>query len=47
VPDVGILSAAKRLEIPSQEEGFDRLFYIGAQDGQFIVEEWQDEVRRP
>lgn len=47
VPDVGILSAAKRLEIPSPEEGFDCLFHVRLQDGQFLVEEWRDDVRRP
>lgn len=39
VPDVGILSTAKRLEIPSPEEGFDCLFYVRLQNGQFLVEE--------
>ena len=47
VPDVAILAAAKRLELPSWEEGFDKLFYVRLADGAFIVEEWQDEVRRP
>lgn len=45
VPDVGILSAAKKLEVPSLDEGFDRLFYVRLTDGGFVVEEWRDENR--
>jgi predicted kinase len=45
VPEKGILSAHRKLEIPSFEEGFDRLFYVEiAEDGQFIVKEWDDEI---
>jgi predicted kinase len=44
VPDVAILSAAKKLELPSWDEGFDQLFYVRLEKGKFIVEEWKDEV---
>jgi hypothetical protein len=44
VPDVGILSAAKRLELPTPGEGFDALRYVRLVDGDFVVEEWRDEV---
>lgn len=44
IPDAGIFSAAKRLELPSLDEGFERLFYVRLRDGQFVVEEWRDEV---
>lgn len=45
VPDVAILGTHKRLEIPALAEGFDRLHYVRInQEGQFEVEEWQDEV---
>ncbi|HUG90014.1 MAG TPA: ATP-binding protein [Planctomycetaceae bacterium] len=44
VPDVAIFSAAKRLELPSPDEGLDQLFYVRLQDGAFIVEDWRDEV---
>lgn len=41
VPDVGILSTAKRLAAPSLEEGFDRLHFVkmSPPDG-FTVSEW-------
>ena len=45
VPDVAIFSAAKRLELPSLDEGFDQLFYVRLSEGGFIVEEWNDEIR--
>ncbi|MEP7338734.1 MAG: AAA family ATPase [Acidobacteriota bacterium] len=45
IPEKGILGAYRKLELPSFDEGFDRLFYVEiAEDGQFIVKEWSDEV---
>lgn len=44
VPDVAILSTAKKLEIPSLDEGFDDLFYVRLTDEGFVVEDWNDEV---
>jgi predicted kinase len=45
VPVKGILSAYGRLEVPALAEGFDELYYVRPLDnGQFAVEEWQDEV---
>ncbi len=41
VPDRAILGTAKRLEIPSLEEGFDSLFYVKITEaGEFLVEPW-------
>ena len=45
IPIKGVLGTAARLEIPGTGEGFDRLWYVRASvDGEFIIEEWQDEV---
>jgi predicted kinase len=44
VPDVAILSSAKRLERPTIEEGFDQLFYVRLAEGAFRVEEWRDDI---
>lgn len=45
IPERGIISAYRKLELPSFDEGFDRLFYVEiAEDGQFDVKEWGDEV---
>jgi predicted kinase len=43
VPLPGLLGTAARLEIPSQDEGFDELFYVKISDKGFVVEEWQDD----
>ena len=44
VPDVAVLSTAKKLELPSRDEGFEQLFYVRLDDRRFVVEEWRDEV---
>jgi predicted kinase len=44
VPDVGLLSTAKKLELPTLEEGFDTLKYVRLTEAGFVVEEWNDEV---
>lgn len=45
IPEKGIIGAYRKLELPSSDEGFDQLFYVEiAEDGQFIVKEWSDEV---
>ena len=45
VPDLGVLGTYKRLQLPRREEGFDALFYVSINEaGEFIVEEWADEV---
>ncbi|MAX35748.1 MAG: kinase [Gimesia sp.] len=44
VPDVAVLSKATKLELPSFDEGFDQLFYVQIKNGEFVVEEWNDEI---
>lgn len=44
VPDVAVLSTAKRLERPAPAEGFDQLWYVRIEDGRFVTEEWTDAV---
>lgn len=44
VPEVAILSTAKKLELPTLDERFDQLFYVRLEDGRSVVEEWRDEV---
>ncbi len=42
VPDLAILGAYKKLELPSYDEGFDTLYYVTVdEENQFIVEDWQ------
>ena len=44
VPEVAILSTAKKLEIPSLSEGFDLLRYVRISGNEFLVEDWNDAV---
>ncbi|MEZ6042629.1 MAG: hypothetical protein R3C20_19200 [Planctomycetaceae bacterium] len=44
VPDVGVLSTARKLELPTSEEGFNTLKYVRLTEDGFVVEEWNDEV---
>jgi len=44
VPDVAILSVAKRLELPSRDEGFDQLWYVRLVAGRFVVEDWRNDL---
>jgi predicted kinase len=44
VPDVAILSSAKKLELPTFDEGFDHLFYVHLTECGFLVEGWRDDV---
>jgi predicted kinase len=45
IPVRGIVATHRKLELPSYDEGFDRLFYVEiGDDGAFVVKEWGDEV---
>lgn len=44
VPDVGIWSTAKKLELPTFDEGFHALNYVRLTDMGFVVEEWKHEI---
>jgi predicted kinase len=44
IPLVGILATAKKLELPSFDEGFESMSYVRLVNDEFIVEEWNNEV---
>jgi predicted kinase len=45
VPDLGLLGTRNRLELPTVDERFDRLYYVKiGSDNVFIVEDWRNEV---
>jgi predicted kinase len=45
IPEKGILSTYKRLQVPDPEEGFDLLYHVHIDEaGRFVVEEWSDEL---
>ncbi len=41
VPDKAIACTSGRLELPSPQEGFDRLYFVRMEQGKFIVEPWK------
>ncbi|GEM45844.1 hypothetical protein DC3_14790 [Deinococcus cellulosilyticus NBRC 106333 = KACC 11606] len=41
VPEVGVRATSSKLQLPSLQEGFDRLFYVQLQAGTFIVSPWE------
>ena len=42
VPDKAIPCTSNRLELPSYQEGFDRLYYVKLKQGRFLIEEWKE-----
>lgn len=44
IPDIGIRGTLSKLEVPSYEEGFDKLFYVAMNYNTFTIEEWHDEI---
>lgn len=45
IPEVAILTAAKTLEPPSYDEGYDQLSVVRIEAGSFVVEEFACEIR--
>ena len=44
VPDVAILSAANRFELPTMDEGFDELQHVRLTDSGCSIGDWKDEI---
>ncbi len=44
VPDKAIACTSNRLELPSYREGFDHLYFVRIERGEFVVEEWRDKT---
>jgi predicted kinase len=44
LPNKALLGAYGRLQIPAYDEGYDRLHYVSLVSGEFVIEEWRDEV---
>lgn len=44
VPLKALLSTAKKLELPSYEEGFDALYYVTIKNNAFSIEKWDDNL---
>ncbi len=44
VPDIGLKGTYNKLEIPSYNEGFDKLYYVNLNNGEFTLDEWKNEI---
>ena len=44
ISDIAISSKSKELELPCAEEGFDELYFVKLNDGEFIIEKWRDDM---
>jgi len=42
IPDAGVIGRAQQLELPEYAEGFDELYYVYIEDGNFSIEKWGD-----
>ena len=43
VPDKAVACTSNRLEMPSYQEGFDRLYFVRIEQGGFVVEPWRED----
>ena len=44
IPDRGVRATHKKLEMPDLDEGFDQLFFVKIESGNFHVSPWNHEV---
>lgn len=45
IPERGIRGVYSKLEFPTLNEGFDRLFYVSIKEnGKFAIEDWKNEI---
>ena len=41
IPDAGVIGRARLLELPEHAEGFDELYYVFIEEGDFAIEKWE------
>ncbi len=44
VPEPGLLGTHRRMALPRRDEGFDELWHVRIESGDFVTSEWQDEL---
>ena len=44
IPEVGIRSTFKKMELPKLKEGFDKLYEVKIVEDNFVVKNWNNEV---
>lgn len=44
IPEIGLKGTFKKLSLPSINEGFDELYYVTAENNEFTIKPWSDEI---
>ncbi len=44
IPEIGIKGTFKKLSLPTFNEGFDELYYVTAENNEFTIKPWSDEI---
>jgi predicted kinase len=44
IPDAAVRNTIARLEHPSMQEGFERLQFVRLSGGEFVIEDWKNEI---
>jgi predicted kinase len=46
IPDIGIKGTYKKLQLPSYNEGFNKLYRVSSTENEYVVSEWgSDEIQ--
>ena len=45
IPNVGIYATLKKMELPTLDEGFDKLYHVEIVNQNFVIKDWKNEVR--
>lgn len=43
IPNKAIACTSNKLEIPTYDEGFDKIYFVSIKNGKFIIEDWRIE----
>lgn len=44
IAEIGIKATFSKLELPAYEEGFDELFFVGIEENNFVIKDWENEI---
>ncbi|WP_346760543.1 AAA family ATPase [Agaribacillus aureus] len=45
IPEIGIKGCYSKLELPSLNEGYDKLYHVKSENMGFEIKDWKDEIR--
>ena len=44
IPEIGILGTYNKLEIPTLDEGFSKLYYVDVLEKNYVIKDWNNEI---